>query len=110
MAIISEIVEELRQERASLDQAINALSALNGRNAIHSRGTAGATRRLSPAARRRIAAAQRARWARVRAAKAQTSPSKSRPRVVSAAARRKMAAAQKARWARVRAQQNKKAA
>jgi hypothetical protein len=59
-------------------------------------------RPLSPAARRRIAAAQRKRWAAV---KAQSKPSKpvSAKRSMSAAARRKIAAAQRKRWALVKA-------
>jgi hypothetical protein len=64
---------------------------------------------LSIGARRRIAAAQRARWAKVRAQKkgiAAASPKKQR--VMSLDARRRIAAAQRARWAKVRSQ--KKAA
>ena len=60
-------------------------------------------RKLSAAGRARIAAAQRVRWAKVKASgkgKVVTIPKK---RTLSAAARRKIAAAQRARWARVRA-------
>ena len=53
---------------------------------------------MSLAGRRKIAAAARARWAKVKGAK--TAPKK---RVISAAARAKMAAAAKARWAKVKA-------
>ena len=55
---------------------------------------------MSLAARRKIAAAARARWAKVK--KATVAP---RKRVMSATARAKMAAAAKARWARVKAEQ-----
>ena len=58
-------------------------------------------RKLSASARARIAAAQKARWAKVRE-KAKVVPVRGK-RMLSAAARRKIAAAQKARWARVKA-------
>ena len=111
MANISEILKELQQERARLDQAINALQPLvsmNGQLPASTRRV-GVRRTLSVAARRRIAAAARARWARIKSAKTETNSKGPRTRVVSLAARRKMAAAQKARWARVRVQQGKKA-
>ena len=59
-------------------------------------------RPLSPAARRRIGAAQRKRWAAI---KAKSKPSKpvSAKRTLSPAARKKIAAAQRKRWALVRA-------
>ena len=111
MANVTEILKQLKEERERLDKAITVLSSLNGSSRTgSSRGVGRTTRLLSPAARRKIAAAQRARWARARSGKTQSAPKASRPRVVSAAARRKMAAAQRARWARVRAAQTKKAA
>jgi hypothetical protein len=58
------------------------------------------TGRLSKSARARIAAAQRARWAKVRKA-AKVVPIRGK-RTLSAAARRKIAAAQRARWAKVK--------
>jgi hypothetical protein len=53
-------------------------------------------RRMSAAARARIAAGQRARWARVKAAKDDAAPKKRRK--MSAAAKAKLAAAARARW------------
>jgi hypothetical protein len=74
MANIASIVQDLKREREQIDQAIRALTSLSGRNShTGARGrSAGAPkrRRLSTAARERIAAAQRARWAKVRAKKA----------------------------------------
>lgn len=77
MANISGVVSQLRRERVRvsrelerLDNAIAALGHIGGRNG---RRSTSATlrhkpqRRLSAAARARIAAAQRARWARVKA-------------------------------------------
>ena len=70
-------------------------------------------RRMSAAGRARIAAAARARWARLRAEKgtgglsstasSSTSPGAKPKRTMSPAARRKIAEAQKARWSKIRA-------
>jgi hypothetical protein len=59
-------------------------------------------RTMSPAARRRIAAAQRKRWAAVRAKSGPLKPVSTK-RTMSAAARKKIAAAQRKRWALVKA-------
>jgi hypothetical protein len=64
MADLGAIVAQLKAERAKLDKAIEALSSVAGRS-----GGSG-KRRLSAAARGRIAAAQRARWAKFKAKKA----------------------------------------
>jgi|307.fasta_scaffold811197_1 hypothetical protein len=66
MADLSAVVAQLKVERAKLDKAIAVLSGLDGRSGSGGRGT----RRLSAAARERIAAAQRARWAKFKAKKA----------------------------------------
>jgi hypothetical protein len=79
MALVKQMLSALRNERAAaqatvpkLERAIAALAELGGKGAGGRRpGLPGrAARHMSLAARRRIAAAQRARWARVRAAKA----------------------------------------
>lgn len=67
MTDLSAVLEQLKQEKAKLDKAIEALSGVVGN---HSGKPARAQRILSPAARRRIAAAQRARWAKFKARKA----------------------------------------
>jgi hypothetical protein len=105
MANIAEVLKELQSERDRLDQAIKALQPLismNGQPPAVA-GREGMRRTLSAAARRRIAAAARARWARVKAGESKTNSGRPRTRVVSLAARRKMAAAQRARWEKVRA-------
>jgi hypothetical protein len=70
------VLEQLKKERKrlvgelrQLDQAIRALAkvSVSGRQA--GVGSRPAKRALSAAARKRIAAAQRARWAKFRAAK-----------------------------------------
>ena len=83
------VIQQLRKERdrvvAEVRRLDAALTALNGN------GEAAGGRVLSATARERIAAAQRARWAKVRAG--QKKP------VMSAAAREKIAKAQRLRWA-----------
>ncbi len=110
---LGNIVTELRAERAHLvnnlrhvDAALAVLGKLEG-----GKFATASRRSLSVAARRRIATAQRARWAKVRSQSQSASGNKSggtrTKRTLSAAARRKIAAAQRARWAKVRAAQEK---
>jgi hypothetical protein len=66
MADLSAVVAQLKAERAKLDKAIAALTGVAGKAGSGGRGT----RTLSAAARERIAAAQRARWAKFKAKKA----------------------------------------
>ena len=63
MADLGAIVAQLKAERAKLDKAIAALSGVAGSSG------GGGKRKLSAAARVRIAAAQRARWAKFKAKK-----------------------------------------
>ena len=105
--------KELQHELNRVDAAITALSGLSSSSAKPVPVSSGTTTRrtLSAGARRRIAVAQRARWAKVRAHSkgvAVTPAVASGKRVMSIGARRRIAAAQRARWAKVRAQ--KKAA
>ena len=108
MANLAGVVQQLRQERARAAREVERLdSALAALNAVGPKRMGG--RRLSTAARARIAAAQRARWAKVKASKSQSRNGNAAPkRAISASARKKMAVAQRARWAKVRAE--KKAA
>ena len=62
MADLRAVVEQLKKERDKLDRAIEALTGVTG-------GRGGGRRTLSAAARERIAAAQRARWAKFKAKK-----------------------------------------
>ena len=72
MGVVS-VVAGLKQERDNLKQQIDrldaALAALGGMNGSSSSSLGRPKRVMSVAARRRIAAAQRARWAKVRASK-----------------------------------------
>jgi hypothetical protein len=100
------VMLQLREQRTSLlndlkqvDAALSALSRLNGGST-----QAEPRRTLSAAARKKIAAAQSLRWAKVRAQNVVSSANspKSGKRTMSASARRKIAAAQRARWAKVK--------
>lgn len=90
---LKERIEELQSEVQRL---------LGGASAAKPTPAAG-KRTMSPAARARIAAAQRARWAKLRGGKAKVSsaPAKGK-RKMSAAARAKLAAIARARWAKVK--------
>ncbi|MGA2134828.1 MAG: hypothetical protein ABSH50_21290 [Bryobacteraceae bacterium] len=73
--------------------------------------TAGGTtgrRSLSPAARHRIALAQKKRWAAYKAKNGSATASKPKKRVLSAAGRARIVAATKKRWAAFRKEQEAK--
>lgn len=112
MANLAGVVQQLKQERAQAARNVErldaALAALTGGSSSKNTGT---RKRLSAAARAKIAAAQRARWAKVRGESGQKNKVVSMPkkRTISPAARRKIAAAQRARWAKVKAAQKKSA-
>jgi peptidoglycan hydrolase CwlO-like protein len=114
---LTNALQQLREEREQaqsqvekLDSAISVLNDLVGRNGARSQAAVGGSRVVTAAARRRMAAAQRARWAKVRQQTQNQQTNKphttsSPKRTISAAGRRRIAAAQRARWAKVRAQQ-----
>jgi hypothetical protein len=118
MGNLRSALQQLRAERKqaqarveSIDQAISVIESLNGAGTV--RRANQPTRIISAASRRKMAQAQRARWAKIRqvskpiAIAKQTTPAPVK-RTMSAAARRKIAAFQKARWAKLKA--GKKAA
>jgi hypothetical protein len=120
MGNLANALQELRAERREaqsqvekLDQAISVIESLNGSGT--SRQANQPIRIISAASRRKMAQAQRARWARARkesepvVAEAKTTGSAPAKRTMSAAARRKIAAFQRERWAKVRAGQKKAA-
>jgi hypothetical protein len=118
MGNLNNALQQLRAERTraqlqveKLDQAISVIESLNG--SVTFGQTNQPTRIISAASRRKMARAQRARWARAKngsqpeVATAKTSaPVK---HTMSAAARRKIAAFQRARWQKIKAQQKKAA-
>ncbi len=106
MTNLDAVINQLREERGEaqlqvrkLEDAISTLEGLVGAAQDSMRRT----RTVSAAARRRMAQAQKARWAKWRA---KTSPAK---RTLSIAGRRRIAAAQRARWAAVKAKEKRAA-
>ncbi|HTT20864.1 MAG TPA: hypothetical protein VMG82_18160 [Candidatus Sulfotelmatobacter sp.] len=101
MANLSLVVKQLQQERNRLSSQMEALNrAIAALGGVSSNG-AGRARGMSAAGRARIAAAQKARWAKIKAPKSASFPGANK-RTMSPAARRRIAVAQKARWARWR--------
>ena len=99
MASLTSVLKYLEQERnhlgAQLERLNHALSVLIGTSNHRARRT------ISAAGRARIAAAQRARWAKVKGQKVVSILAR-KGRTISPAARKRIAAAQKARWAKWR--------
>jgi hypothetical protein len=99
MGNLAGVVQQLSKERARLENELHRVTAaLTAFGKSYFSGVK-PKRTISAASRRRMAAAQRARWAKQKAGSKRTKPK----RTISAAARRKIAAAQRARWAKVRA-------
>src|SRR5947199_88024 len=94
LAMLKAERDRAAQQVNALDTAIRALSGMNSTRGLHG------PRSMSAAARARIAAAQRARWARTRGQKVVSIAPK---RHISAAGLARIRAATKARWAKVRA-------
>src|ERR1700692_2604241 len=118
MSNLTSALEELRKERSraqvqveKLDQAISVIESLNGSGTSRNRNQP--TRIISAASRRKMAQAQKARWAKIRKgpqpAAAKTTALAPVKRTMSAASRKKIAAFQRARWAKIRAGQKKAA-
>jgi hypothetical protein len=114
---LATIVSELRVERTNLanqlrhvDAALSVLGKLDGGSSYIMANRP--TRVISAASRRKMARAQKARWAKARngpqPAKAVTGSAPAQ-RTMSASTRRKIAAAQRARWAKVKQKKKKKA-
>jgi hypothetical protein len=108
MTNLGGVVKQLKKEHDRLTREIKGVAAaLAAFGAAY--GKRSRTRsRMSTAGRARIAAAQRARWSKVRATSGPNKNvvGKSKKRNLSAAAREKIAAAQRARWAKVKAAKN----
>jgi hypothetical protein len=104
MANLTSVIKELEQERnrlgAQLERLTHALSVLGGTSNHRARRT------ISAAGRARIAAAQRARWAKTKGQKV-VSIAARKGRTMSAAARKRVVAAQKLRWAKWRKEHKK---
>jgi hypothetical protein len=105
MSNLENALRELREKRdraqsevEKLNQVISGIESLNGTGV--SQKSDQPPRIISAASRRKMALAQRARWASLRkGAQPASAPAK---RTMSASARRKIAAAQRARWAKLK--------
>ena len=107
MPSLGNALQELRKDRSATQLRLEKLNEIiSGIESLNGAGTAEHTsqpkRIISAASRRKMAQAQRARWAKVNGRGPKPK------RTISAAGRRRIAAAQRARWAKVRA--GKKAA
>ena len=124
----AQILADLRAQRSRIDNAITALEALNGTKplgnghdlptplgkpaaALDAKQASQTVRHtMSPAARKKIAAAQKARWAAkkkpakpvadAKQAATKKPVTKTAKRVISSESRNKMAEAQQKRWAK----------
>jgi len=115
----AQILADLRAQRNRIDDAITALEALNGTKPLSNPAAAlvpvkqasqTVRRAMSPAARKKIAAAQKARWAAkktsakpvvgAKQAATKKAVAKTAKRVISPESRKKMAEAQQKRWAK----------
>lgn len=91
---------EIKEKIQSLEGELNEIL---GPSEPVSIGLSKPKRKMSASARGRIAAAQKARWAKLKGAKSAIDPAQKPKRRMSPASRAKIAAAAKARWARVKA-------
>jgi hypothetical protein len=105
MPNLENALRELRHKRSQtqielekLDQIISGIESLNGTGAPNK--TTQPKRIVSAASRRKMALAQRARWAKANGQTSTVNPK----RTMSASARRKIAAAQRARWKKLKGQ------
>src|ERR1039457_3337572 len=112
--LMQSVVSQLQKERTRLEDELHRITtALVAFGNVYMHGSqpkaAVATRKrrtISAAGRKRIAAAQRARWAKIKGQKV-VSIGVRKGRKMSAAARKRIVAAQKSRWAKWRKSQKK---
>src|SRR5213592_749472 len=96
-----DIIALLKAERDKVAQQVNALdTAIGALSGLNSTGVSHGPRKMSAAARARISASQKARWARTRGKVVSIAPK----RKISAAGLARIRAANKARWAKWRRQ------
>jgi hypothetical protein len=119
MGNLSSALQQLRAERKqaqarveSIDQAISVIESLYGSGRVRQANQP--ARIISQASRRKMAQAQKARWAKARKESQPVETAKTTAvapvkHTMSAAARRKIAAFQRARWAKIKQQQKKAA-
>jgi hypothetical protein len=104
--LMQSVVSQLQKERTRLEDEVRRVTAALtafGNVYLHGSRPTRKNRTISVAGRKRIAAAQRARWAKIKGQKVVPISSR-KGRTMSSAARKRIVAAQKARWAKWRAQ------
>src|ERR1700719_3764261 len=102
--LMQSVISELQKERKRLEDELHRVAAaLAAFGNVYMRGSQLTRKKriISASGCKRIAAAQRARWARIKGQKIISIRSR-KGRTMSAAARKRIAAAQKARWAKWR--------
>jgi hypothetical protein len=100
--LMQSVISELQKERKRLEDELHRVAAALtafGNVYLHGSRPTPKKRTLSAAGRKRIAAAQRARWAKIKGHKVVSISSR---KGMSPAARKRIVAAQKARWAKWR--------
>jgi len=98
-----DIIAQLKAEREKAAQQVNALdTAIRALTGLNSTRVSHGARKMSAAARARISASQKARWARARGQKVVSIAPKRRR--ISPAGLARIRAATKARWAKWRKQ------
>jgi hypothetical protein len=109
MPSLGNALQELRKDRNAtqlrlekLDQIISGIESLSGIGA--SQNSTQKTHTVSAASRRKMALAQKARWAGIRKASQPVAGSAPAKRTMSAAARKRISLVQKARWAKLKGQ------
>jgi len=93
-------IADIKEKIDSLQHELSRIAGGSARNGAPGRRRGS---KMSAAARGRIAAAQRARWAKFNKGKKPAKAAGRRKRVFSRAARAKIAAAARARWAKAKA-------
>ena len=104
--LMQSVISELQKERKRLEDELHRVAAALaafGNVYLHGSRPTRKNRTISAAGRKRIAAAQRARWAKVKGQKVVSIGSR-KGRTMTRAARKRIVAAQKARWEKWRAQ------
>ena len=93
-----DIIAQLKAERDKAAQRVNALDTIRALSGMNSTRVSHGPRKMSAAARARISASQKARWARARGQKVVSIAPKRR---ISPAGLARIRAAARTRWAKV---------
>jgi hypothetical protein len=105
--LMQSVISGLQKERKRLEDELHRVAAaLTAFGNVYLRGSQPTRKKrtISAAGRKRIAAAQRARWAKIKGQKVVSISSR---KAMSPTARKRIVAAQKARWAKWRKAQKK---